>query len=166
MGYVCEDVPPDASVTVEVYNDDDLNLGIAEAFKEELVKRDYRVGEGQQYRIMMDSKIDLNPVIRPDLSLSNLEGNRRRIVLNRSMWQSHKEELRSRRRKGARQEEPRVVVTATLRDRETDKVLWRGEAEHAMGNNRPLKVGKALMPALAEAFRCTRDSDQAPPAIE
>ena len=158
----CEPIPENAVFYVEPYNDDDLNTGIVESFTKEMKKLGHKIGRKDRYEIMMDSKIELGRIDGPDRTLGHAKTGEQGVEVLVNLWSSSNDSLLSGRRGRETRESTLLIVTATLRDREDDRPLWRGEARGVLGNSDPLRLGRRLMPGLAQVFGCSTEAGGAP----
>ena len=158
----CEPIPEDAVFYVEPYNDDDLNTGIAESFSKEMKKLGHKIGPEDRYEIMMDSKIELGRIDGPNRTLGHAKTGEEGVEVVVNLWSSSNDSLLTGRRGRGSRESTILIVTATLRDRQDDRPLWRGEARGVLGNSDPLRLGRKLMPGLAQVFGCSAEAGGVP----
>ncbi len=158
----CEPIPQDETFKVEPYNDDNLNTGIVEAFGKEMKKLGHKIGRSDRFVIMMDSKIELGRIDGPQRTLGHAKTGELGVEVMVNVWSSSNDSLLSGRRGRETRESTILIVTATLRDRDGGRPLWRGEARGVLGNSDPLRLGKKLMPGLAQVFGCTTDAGGVP----
>ncbi|MDJ0610109.1 MAG: hypothetical protein QNJ67_14125 [Kiloniellales bacterium] len=158
----CEPIPESAVFFVEPYNDDDLNTGIVESFSKEMKKLGHKIGPKDRYEIMMDSKIELGRIDGPSRTLGHAKTGELGVEVMVNLWSSSNDSLLSGRRGRETRESTLLIVTATLRDGDSGRPLWRGEARGVLGNSDPLRLGRKLMPGLAQVFGCPTEAGGVP----
>lgn len=162
LSFTCGELPEDAVFDVTPFSDSDLDLEMARAFAAELRKLQHDVKPGERFEIMLESHIGRGVVEAPPPTLGRLKVRNRGVEVQFNVWSLTEDSLLARRRKETAKETTYLIVTATLRDREAVKALWTGEAAAELRGAKPLAVGQALMPALAEALDCSLNLDGIP----
>lgn len=159
FSFTCGEIPEDAVFDVTPFTDSDLDLEMAHAFAAELRKMKHEVKPGERFEMTLASHIARGVVEAPSRSLGRLKIKNRGVEVRFNIWSSSEDSLLVRRRKEKAKETTHLTVTAKLRDRETGKALWTGEASGELRGATPLAFGQALMPVLAEAFDCSLNLD-------
>jgi hypothetical protein len=159
LSFACGSLPEDAAFEVMAYSDDDLNLQIAQAFTDSLVEKGYGVTAGAPFAVMIDTQIELGRFETTRGSLGRLKIKNGGVEVRLNVWSSSQGSLLTGRQEKKTRDSNRLHITATLRHLASGEALWRGEAEGAIGAAQPLAVGRALVPALAEAFGCSARLD-------
>jgi len=162
LSFTCGELPEDAAFDVTPFSDSNLDLEMARAFAAELRKLQHDVKPGERFEITLESLIGRGVVDAPPRTLGRLKIKNRGVEVRFNVWSSTEDSLLARRRKETAKETIYLIVTATLRDREAAKALWTGEATSELRGATPLAVGRALMPALAEALDCSLNLDGIP----
>lgn len=162
LGFTCGELPKDAAFEVTPFGDSSLDRAMARAFAAELRKKDHAVKSGERYEVTLESHIARGVIEAPSRSLGRLKIKNRGVEVRFNVWSSGEDSLLVRRPRGKARETTHLTVTARLRDRQAGKGLWTGEAIAELRGATPLAVGRALMPALVEAFDCSLNLDGVP----
>jgi hypothetical protein len=162
LSFTCGALPQDAGFDVIPYSDRDLNLEIARALAAELGKRAHAVAPGERFEATLDASVERGVVEAPSRSLGRLKIKKLGVEVRFNVWSSSEDSLLARRRREPPRETTYLLVTVKVRDRQTAKALWSGEATGELRGRPPAVVGRALMPALAEALDCSLSLDEAP----
>ena len=154
LEFHCSEGPIAESLEVLPSGGEALDLEMAAAFGEELTRHRYSVVSGANLVIGIatrreDGRIDYGPG-----TLGKLRGGKGGVEMQMNVWSSGEDSLLVRRAARREREEPKLIIVATLRNRETGKIHWRGRASGPIGNAQPRAIGLALVPPLVSAFGC------------
>ncbi len=162
LSFACGSLPEDALFDIGSYSDDDLTLEVVRAFAEELAGQERPATAGARFQVMIETRIELGRFETTRGALGRLKVKNGGVEVRFNLWSSGEGSLLTGRRTTREQESSRLLITATLRDRETGEVLWWGEAAGDLERGDATSVGQALAPALAEAFGCSVRLDDLP----
>ena len=156
LNFYCGRVPLDKEVSVKPYKADNLSIETANAFTEGLRGRNYRVAPSARYEVTMRARFEEGRYEDPQASLgsANVGNIRDDTQINLNVWSTTKDSLLTGRQSTGVKQAPQLRIRATLRDKESGRVQWRGEASGVLGNIDDEVVGRTLGRALADAFGC------------
>ena len=162
LSFACGSLPENAHFDIGSYSDDDLTLEIVEAFADELAGQGHPATAGARFRVMIESRIELGSFETTKGAIGRLKVKNGGVEVRFNVWSSGEGSLLTGRRATRAQESNRLLITATLRDGKTGEVLWWGEAAGDLDRGDAASVGRALAPAIAEAFGCSARLDDLP----
>ena len=156
LNFYCGKVPIDKEISVKPYKADDLSIESANAFAEGLRGRNYRVAPSARYEVTLRARFEEGRYEDPKGSLgsANVGNIRDDTQINMNVWSTTKDSLLTGRQSTGVKQAPQLRIRATLRDQESGRVQWRGEASGVLGNIDDEAVGRTLGGALADAFGC------------
>jgi len=154
LEFHCGEVPLAEDLDVQATGNDELDREIAVAFSEELAGKTYRIARGAGLVVGIDTRREEGSIERGQGSLGELRARNDGVEMEMNVWSSGEDSLLVRRAGRHDRIEPRLVIIATLRNRDTRKIHWRGRASGPIGNAQPRMIALALVPPLAGAFGC------------
>ena len=154
LEFHCDEVPLAEDLDVLATGNDELDRDIAAAFSEELAGKSYRIVRGAGLTVGIDTRREEGSIEHGPGSLGELRARNGGVEMEMNVWSSSEDSLLVRRTGRHERIEPRLVIVATLRDRDTGKIHWRGRASGPIGNAQPRTVGLALIPPLVGALGC------------
>ncbi len=162
LSFACGSLPEDALFDIGSYSDDDLTLEVVRAFADELSGQGHPATAGARFQVMIETQIELGRFETTRGALGRLKVKNGGVEVRFNVWSSGEGSIITGRRTTREQEANRLLITATLRDRETGEALWWGEAAGDLEHGDAARVGRTLAPALAEAFGCSVRLDDLP----
>jgi hypothetical protein len=154
LEFRCGEVPIAEDLDVLPTGGDSLDQDIARAFGEELTRQRYRVAPGAGLIIAIDAMREEGRLDRLPGSLGKIKAGKGGLEMQMNLWSSGEDSLLARRERQYERQEPKLIIVATLRDRQSSKIFWRGRASGPIGNASPRSIGLALVPPLVSAFGC------------
>ncbi len=155
LEFRCGEVPIAEDLDVLPTGGDALDRDIASAFGEELARYRYRVVPGAGLVVAIDATHENGRLDRGPGSLGKLKAGKGGVEMQMNLWSSGEDSLLVRRAPRYEREEPKLTIVATLRDRQSNKIFWRGRASGPIGTASPRSIGLALVPPLVSAFGCS-----------
>lgn len=155
LEFRCGEVPIAEDLDVLPTGGEALDHDIASAFGEELARHRYRVVPGAGLVVAIDATREEGRLDRGPGSLGKLRAGKGGVEMQMNLWSSGEDSLLVRRAPRYEREEPKLIIVATLRDRQSNKIFWRGRASGPIGIASPRSVGMALVPPLVSVFGCS-----------
>ena len=150
----CGVVPANKVFAVEPAGNDDTTVAGANAFFRQLQEAGYQTGPEGRYQVTLETRIDSGHFETRRATLGQAQGDNEEVTFGINVWSSSQNSLLARRSNESVKQATKMMVGAFLRDRETRKVLWTGDATAAPGNWDHRTVAAALAGALADVFGC------------
>ena len=156
-------MPEGFPIEVVVFDDSDTNLEIRESLVTALERTGQVVQAGAPLELLLESEIVQADFVDSAPSLGqiragneNQTGNRgseRGVAAEVNVWSSSKDSLLGGRQpRQSRSEHPQFHINAVLRDRETGKVIWQGDAFLEMLSSDRSRLIRSMTGPLAETF--------------
>ena len=150
----CGVVPADKVFAVEPAANDDTTVAGANAFFRQLQEAGYQTGPEGRYQVTLETRIDAGRFETRRATLGEAKGDSGGVTVGINVWSSSQNSLLVRRKDETISQATKMMVGVFLRDRETRKVLWTGDATAAPGNWDHRTVAAALAGSLADVFGC------------
>lgn len=148
------ELPAGLPVSVELYDDSDLNLALRDALVDALEAQGWLIRPEAVYVLLFDRRIEEGRFDERDATLGEFEAKSDGPVqLNLNVWSSNQSSLLGGKGETVGGFEQAVVhLNLVLQDRETNEVIWQADAYGAIGQSDEATISRALLPPLAEAF--------------
>jgi hypothetical protein len=155
-------LPEGFPVEVIGFDDSELNVGIRERFIEELSKAGYLTAEDAPLELSFETEVITGslPSAKPSLgrigASSEAEagdrGSRTGVDVEINVWSNTQDSVLGGRKPESGGSETLYRLTAQLRDRDTGRVLWQGEAVCEMTTADRGRLARAMVPPLVGTY--------------
>ncbi len=150
-------VAPDRPIAVTPFDDDDLGLAIKTRFEEELRRVGRPVAGSAALTLSFETRVIQGRISRTAGNMGRFEGNSEGLRLDLNIWSTTQDSLLG----GSRAEESRQAslfhMNAVLRDRDSGKILWQGDAYCDLRVADALRIGNSMVgPLVANLGRSVR----------
>ncbi len=150
------DLPDEQPVAVTPFDDDDLSLSVKARFEEALRAAGRPVSDTAPLTLSFDTKIIEGRWSQSEANLGRFEANNAGVQLNLNIWSSSRDSLLGGRQKagGPSRKVNLLHMNVVLRDRETGKILWQGDAYCEMLTADQTRIaGSMVAPLIASLGR-------------
>ena len=124
------DLPDGQPIAVTPFADDDLSLSVKARFEAALRAAGRPVSDSAPLTLSFDTKVIVGRFTRAEANMGRFEADDAGVQLNLNIWSSSQDSLLGGRQKaGAPSRKVNLFhMNVVLRDRETGKTLWQGDA--------------------------------------
>ena len=124
------EVPPERPIAVTPFADDDLSMAVKARFEEALRGIGRGVADSAPMRLSFEIELIRGRFSRAEGSLGRFEADSGDVRLNLNVWSSSQDSLLGGRQTGTAESRRANLLhmNAVLRDRDTGKILWQGDA--------------------------------------
>ena len=124
------EVPPERSIAVTPFADDDLSMTVKARFEEALRRVGRGVADSASMTLSFETALIRGRFSRAEGNMGRFEADSGGMRLNLNVWSSSQDSLLGGRQAGTGESRQANLLhmNAVLRDRETGKVLWQGDA--------------------------------------
>ncbi len=124
------ELPDRQSIMVTPFADDDLSLSVKARFEAALRAAGRPVSDPAPLTLSFDTKVIEGRFTRAEANMGRFEANDEGVQINLNIWSSSQDSLLGGRQKaGAPSRKVSLLhMNVVLRDRETGKTLWQGDA--------------------------------------
>ncbi len=127
-------IPEGQPIAVTPFADDDLSLAVKARFEAALRAAGRPVSDSASLTLSFDTKVIVGRFTQAEANMGRFEANDAGVRLNLNIWSSSQDSLLGGRQKaGASSRKVNLFhMNVVLRDRETGKTLWQGDAYSEM----------------------------------
>jgi hypothetical protein len=124
------ELPDGQPIAVTPFADDELSLSVKTRFEEALRAAGRPVAESALLTLSFESKIIEGRFTQAEANMGRFEADDEGVALNLNIWSSSRDSLLGGRQKadGSSRKVNLMHMNAVLRDRESGKILWQGDA--------------------------------------
>ncbi len=150
-------VAPDRPVAVTPFDDDDLSLAIKARFEDELRRIGRPVSEYAPLTLSFETRVIEGRFSRTASNMGRFEGGSGGLRLDLNIWSTTQDSLLGGRQKAESRQANLFHMNAVLRDRDTGRTLWQGDAYCEMLTADTLRIAVSMVgPLVANLGRSAR----------
>lgn len=152
-------VAPDRPVAVTPFDDDDLSLAIKARFEDELRRLGRPVAESAPLALSFETRVIEGRFSRTAGNMGRFEGGSDGLRLDLNIWSTTQDSLLGGQRTGESETRQANLLhmNAVLRDRDTGRTLWQGDAYCEMLTADTLRIAASMVgPLVANLGRSAR----------
>jgi hypothetical protein len=144
------EVPPERPIAVTPFADDDLSMTVKARFEAALRQAGRTVAASAPMTLSFETKLIRGRFSRAEGSLGRFEADSGDMRLNLNVWSSSQDSLLGGSQAGAAvsRQANLLHMNAVLRDRETGKILWQGDAYCEMLSSDEARVASSMVAPL------------------
>ncbi len=146
-------------IMVTALDDDEVNLAIKARIEDELRRAGRAVAAHGSLRLSFETKVIAGRFVATEGDMGRFEANSGGVNLQLNIWSTSRDSLLGGRQKRDGRQANVFHMNATLRDQETGRVLWQGDAFCAMLSADTERIGASMVaPLIANLGRTTKDA--------
>jgi len=146
------DLPDGLAITVTPFADDLLSLSIKSRFEAALLAANRPVSEDAPLTLSFETKVIAGQFMQGQARLGRFEADEDGLQFNLNIWSSNQDSLLGGRQKteAPYRKVNLLHMNVVLRDRETGKTLWHGDAYCEMLTSNQLRIAGSMVAPLTE----------------
>lgn len=146
-----KDAPAGETITVALYDDNDLNLRLKSEFETELKAREREVVEAKTGLLLLfDTEVIPTDQVPKGPSLGSARAGSTGVDVNVNVWSSTQDSVLGGRKKPGALGTSVFHMNAVLRDQASGEVFWQGDAYHEMLTADTERIARSMVPLLVE----------------
>ena len=144
------ELPDGLPIAVTPFTDDNLSLSVKARFEEALRAADRPVSETAPLTLSFETKVIKGRFTQDQARLGRFEADEDGVQFNLNIWSSNQDSLLGGRQKAdATSRKANLLhMNVVLRDRETGKTLWQGDAYCEMLTTDQLRIANSMVAPL------------------
>ena len=150
-------VAPDRPVAVTPFDDDDLSLTVKARFEDELRRLGRPVSDSASLTLSFETRVIEGRFSRAAGNMGRFEGGSGGLRLDLNIWSTTQDSLLGGRQKAESRQANLFHMNVVLRERDTGRTLWQGDAYCEMLTPDTLRIAVSMVgPLVASLGRSVR----------